>query len=248
MTVDMTNDSVHDGHRQRMRERIKQQGVESLQQHEALEYLLYSFVPRKDTNPIAHELINKFGSLSSVLEADSHRLEQVPGMTENAALFLSALPGIFRMYLDDRSTTKLSLKGRAAARSFLGNKLFGVKEEAFVIAALNVHEDLLAIETLSTGTGDSVPVTIRSVVDFALRNNASGILIAHNHPSGNVRPSQSDISLTYAMLATLASISVTLLDHLIFCGSEFYSFDDDGKLNRMKLSNLSFKEGISFYD
>lgn len=244
----MAEDSVHDGHRQRMRERIKKQGIESLQPHEVLEYLLYSFVPRRDTNALAHALINKFGSLSGVFGADETSLAEVTGMTENAALFLNSLPGVFRVYLDDRTVQTTPLKGRVAARRFMGNKLFGVQAEQLYIAALNVHEDLIACDKLASGTGDSVSVTVRSVVDYALKNKAKGILLAHNHPSGNVKPSQADVDLTYTILDTLSNVDVTLLDHFIFCGTEYYSFEEDGKLTRMRKTKSTFKEGIGFYD
>ncbi len=244
----MADKNVHDGHRQRMRERISKQGIESLEQHEVLEYLLYSYVPRKDTNAIAHALIDKFGSISDVMSADPKRLQEVPGVTANAALFLSALPGVFRTYLEDRNEKKTSLKGRVAARIFLGNKLFGMKEEELYVAALNVHEDLIASQKLGEGDGGSVPGAVRNIVDFALRNKANGILIAHNHPSGNVKPSQADVELTYTIMFTLANVDVKLLDHFIFCGSEYYSFDESGKLDRIRKSKLMFKDGIYIYD
>lgn len=244
----MANEGVHDGHRQRMRERIKKQGVESLQPHEVLEYLLYSYIPRKDTNALAHELIKKFGSLSDVFCADAARLEQVPGMTRNAALFLSSLPGVFRVYLEDRSAQKIALKGRADARRLMGNKLFGVPNEELYAAALNVHEEVICCDKLGAGSADSVSVAVRNIVDFALRNNAHGILLAHNHPSGNVNPSPSDIELTYDILVTLSNVDVALLDHFIFCGTEYYSFEEDGRIARMLKTKSTFKEGIKLYD
>ncbi len=244
----MANGGVHDGHRQRMRDRIAKQGIESLQPHEALEYLLYSFVPRRDTNALAHSLIDKFGSLAGVFGADAALLEEVPGMTANAAQFLNVLPGVFRMYLDQRTVQKTSLKGRAAARMFMGNKLFGIKEEQIYIAALNVHEDLICCDRLATGAGDAVSVTVRSIVDYAIRNKANGILLAHNHPSGNVNPSHADVELTYTILDTLSNVEVKLLDHFIFCGTEYYSFEEDGRLGRMLKTKTTFKDGIDFYD
>lgn len=244
----MANGGVHDGHRQRMRERIAKQGIESLQPHEALEYLLYSFIPRKDTNALAHKLIDKFGSFAAVLGAEPSQLEEVPGMTANAATFLSSLPGIFRIYLGDRTVQKTSLKGRLAARMYMGNKLFGLNEEQVYVAALNVHDDLIACERLATGMGDEVAVTVRSVVDFAIKTKASGILIAHNHPSGNVHPSHSDVEMTYTILDTLTNVQVNLLDHFIFCGTDYYSFEEDGRLGRMRKTKSTLKDGIDFYD
>ena len=240
--------SIHDGHRERMRERIKNNGVETLQPHEALEYLLFSFVPRRDTNEIAHALIKEFGSLAGVLSADAEHLAAVPGVTENAALFLSSLTGVFRMYLNEKTASKQSLSGRGAARMFMGNKLFGVDYEQVYVAALDARDGLIGCELVGTGTGDSVNVAVRTVVDFALKSKASGVILAHNHPSGVVQPSQADVEFTYLVLDTLSNVGVKLLDHFVFCGEEYYSFEEDGRLSRMHKTTTTLKEGIKFYD
>ncbi len=114
--------SVHDGHRARMRDKIRKGGLGSFQQHEILEYLLFSFVPRKDTNEIAHALIDKFSSLSGVLNASEEDLEKVSGMTQNAALFLATLPDVFRAYVDGVNSdgaNRQDLSGRGKARNFM---------------------------------------------------------------------------------------------------------------------------------
>lgn len=217
---------IHDGHRERMRERIRRSGLSALQEHEMLEYILYAFIPRKDTNEIAHALIDKFGSFAGVLNADENRLAEVAGMTANAALFISALPDVFRAYIDDLDKQKPSLKGRGVARSYMGNRLYGVKEEQLHVAALDAHDNLICCRCISKGSGDAVELSVRAIVDFALNNKASGLLVAHNHPSGNVNPSQKDIEMTKELYITLSSVGVELQDHFIFCGSEYYSFEE----------------------
>lgn len=120
---------IHDGHRARMRDRIRKGGIGSFQQHEILEYLLFSFVPRKDTNEIAHALIDRFSSLSGVLNASEEDLAKVSGMTQNAALFLATLPDVFRAYVDgvnNDSSSRQDLSGRGIARNFLCARLFGL--------------------------------------------------------------------------------------------------------------------------
>ncbi len=231
-----------------MRERIRKSGLSSLEEHEILEYLLYAFVPRKDTNEIAHALIDKFGSLAGVLNADEKRLCDVCGMTENASLFLSCLPDVFRAYLDDMDKRKPSLKGRGTARAFMGNRLYGVREEQVLVAGLDAHDNLLDCQKLASGSGDAVELSVRAVVDFALKCRASSVLVAHNHPSGNPAPSSRDVEMTQELYMTLSSVGVTLQDHLIFCASEYYSFDEQGMLDKIKNAKNCLKEGIYFYE
>lgn len=241
-------EQVHDGHRQRMRERIIKSGISTLQDHEVLEYLLYSFIPRKDTNEIAHALINKFGSLAGVLNANEANLSQVSGMTKNASLFLSSLPDVFRAYISNMNSAKVSLKGRGIARDFMGGKLYGAREENVLVAALDAQDQLIHCEKLATGSGNSVALNVRAVVNFALSHNACSVLIAHNHPSGNLQPSQNDIDMTKELFMTLSGVGITLQDHFIFCDNQYYSFEEQGKLQKIKNANKNLKEGMMYYE
>ncbi|MBO4554278.1 MAG: DNA repair protein RadC [Clostridia bacterium] len=247
-----TKDVKHDGHRDRMRERILTSGISSLQSHEILEYLLYAFIPRKNTNDIAHALIEKFGSLSGVLNADAKALLEVDGMTKNAAIFLATLPEISRAYLKEINTNKMSLSGRGVVREFLGSKLYGLPYEQVVAVALDSKDGFIALEKIAKGDGSSVKIEVREIVDFALKHNAVNIVLAHNHPSGQTSPSQADVDLTAEVAYTLGTIGVNLEDHLIFCGSKFYSFADSGRLSKIAAVNQTltktFKEGITLYD
>lgn len=241
--------AVHDGHRERMRQRIEQNGAATLQSHELLEYILYSFVPRKDTNEIAHALIDKFGSFAGVLNADAQHLAEIKGMTRNAALFLSNMPSMFRRYSVDTESVKLSLKGRGKAREFMRRQLYGATVEQVVAAALDAQDNVIKYEILAAGTGDGVAVSVRSVVDFALKYKASGILLAHNHPSGSVKPSQQDLMITREIAWTLNSVGTVLQDHFIFNSTDYYSFDEQGKLRAMmEERDITLKDGILFYE
>ncbi len=243
--------TVHDGHRERMRQKIRNGGLVTFQPHEILEYLLFPFVPRKDTNEIAHALIDKFSSFSGVLNAKEEELLSVRGMTENAALFLATLPDVFRVYVEDVSRTganRKDLAGRGVARSFLCSKLFGYNQEQVCVAALDAHDKLLKCEVIDRGSGDSVRLDVRKIVDLALRTGASAIIIAHNHPSGNVFPSQMDVDLTREVMNTLTGIGVTLQDHLIFSGTDCYSFEENGTMIKIQNLQKGLKEGIAFYE
>ena len=224
---------THDGHRMRMREKIESAGTLSLHDHEMLEYILFSFVPRRNTNEIAHALMNKFGSFADVLNADAAELKEVPGMTANAALFLSVLPEIFRRYAVSVAKKRPVLSGKRAVRDYLAGEMFGMPVEAVCAVALDAQDGLIKFEKLATGTGSSVGVSPRDVVRFALQNEAVSVVLAHNHPSGNARPSQNDYDMTCEIASVLAGISVRLADHIIYTDTDSYSFEENGLLGGM---------------
>ena len=247
----MAQEIKHDGHRDRLREKILKNGISSLQDHEILEYLLFAFIPRKNTNDIAHSLMNKFGSFAGVLNADINALLEVDGMTKNAAIFLSNLPEVSRTYFNDTNKTKLNLSGRGIIRNFLGTKLYGLPYEQVVAVALDSKDQFIACESIASGDGTGVQVGVRDLVNFAIKHNAAAIAFAHNHPSGQTNPSQADVDLTAEVYATLKAIGVTLEDHFIFSGEKCYSFVESGKLGKIvninEHLNKSFKEGIEIY-
>ncbi|MBR2956125.1 MAG: RadC family protein [Clostridia bacterium] len=222
--------ATHDGHRDRLREKILTAGIESLQPHEILEYLLFAFIPRKDTNEIAHELINSFGTFSDVLSTDVDRLLTVKGMTRNAALFLNSLPEVLRVYSVESNKEKTSLKGRGVARDFMRAQLYGKDVEVVYMAAVDAKDNFIRIEKLSRGTGQGVRVSVRDMVDFAIRTKACGVLLAHNHPSGDIAPSGQDVAVTSEIYYLLSGIGVKLQDHFIFSENKYYSFEENGIL------------------
>lgn len=242
------NTNVHANHRERMRDRIRESGLSSLQEHEVLEYILYGCVPQKNTNFLAHELIETFGSLSAVLNADEEHLFRVKDMTKNAALFLTELPEVFRLYTIDMEKRKEDIGGRGNARSFLQKKMFGCRVEEVYVAGLDAQDKLIKFEKLSSGSGNSVAVGVREVVDFAMRTKACGIILAHNHPSGNMKPSQNDMLLTRELMFTLESLDIALQDHYIFCDNQSYSFDENGYMDLLRKEKTKvLKDGLLFY-
>lgn len=221
---------THDGHRMRVREKISVTGTASLPDHEVLEYILFAFVPRRNTNEIAHALTEKFGDFADVLNADEEALRSVPGMTENAALFLSVLPELFRRYAVCSSRKRPVVSGRKAVREYIAKEMFGMPVEVAGLAALNVHDGLIRFERPAYGTGDGVALSARDAVEFALRTKAVSVVIAHNHPGGDPRPSQQDYDLTCEISRVLGSIGVRLADHIIYTDTDSFSFKDNGLL------------------
>ncbi len=239
---------LHDGHRQRMRERIKNGDFKNFQPHEILEYLLFSFIPRKDTNAIAHELINKFGSFNAVLNSDYTRLRDVVGMTENAALFLSSLPVVFRRYLVSLKDPKTGLSGRGVVKEYMCGLCMGLPEEHAFAVGLDVHDNVIAMYENTSGLGDSVEMRVRDVVNFAISHHAVSIIVAHNHPSGVIYPSFNDVAFTKDLHYALALVQVNLLDHFIFCNEDSYSFEASGIMKEISERTKKLNEGVWKYE
>lgn len=234
---DKKKKGLHDGHRDRVREKIMKSGIASFPKHEVLEYLLFHVIPRKNTNEIAHELINTFGSFSDVLMQDAERLMTVKGMTKNAAIFLSSLPDVFRIYVQDVDRPRLNLQGKEKAKLYIISEAYGKREEEFYVACLDVNDNLLRLECLTRGQGDSVMVAVRQIADLVLRTGAVSIIMAHNHPGRTLTPTEDDICFTRTALWTLQGIGVTVLDHYVVSGQDVYSFADEGMMEALDREN-----------
>lgn len=221
----------HDGHRERMRQRARETDMRGFQPHEVLEFLLMYAIPRRDVNPLAHKLIERFGSLSGVLDARPEELMQVPGVGENAATLLSSLVSVFSVYQRDRWRKRPCLFSRKEAGEFCTALFSRQKVESIVIVCLDVHKAVLASEMLTQGTVSETPLYPREVVAYALRHQAHSVILAHNHPSGDTRPSMDDLRITLEIRDALRTMDITLEDHFIIAGSRFTSLWQTGALS-----------------
>lgn len=222
--------SVHSGHRSRMRKRFIDYGGESFETHEILEMLLYYSYPRVDTNPIAHDLLEKFGSLSNLIDSPYNALTEA-GMTENAAMFIKLMPELFVRYADDRfrrDNEKLTVKN---IQELLLTKYIGKTNEAVYLLLLNSKYQELFGSFISEGTHSHAEINVLKICEYAVRYKARYAVIAHNHPSGILVPSQADIKTTARLCEALKSLDVELLNHYILA---------DG-------SSLGLKESKSFF-
>ena len=228
------NGEVHAGHRERLRERFLRDGLDSLEDHTALELLLCYAIPRKDVNGLAHLLLKTFGSLSAVLDADQASLEQVPGMGENAATLLRLIPAMSRRYLVDRgkSGKKISLQSSAEAGEFFLPYFYGAREERVYAAFLDEHCRLLACREVFEGGIGYAQVNVRKLVETALQLRATNLILAHNHPDGYALPSGEDRESTRAVENALAAVQLRLLDHIIVAEGEYVSMEECGYFSR----------------
>ena len=216
-------------HRQRLRDEYKAGGIEALSDVHALELLLFHAVPRKDMNPVAHELMKEFGSLKGVLDAPLSALTKVEGVGESTALLIK-LVGDIRRKAEISAADRASICSTDDAKVFCRAHLEGLSAERFFVASLNSRNVVINSKFLEEGVVNSVNIDIRKLAEFALSSNAVSVIVAHNHPGGGCRPSEADIKLTKSVNNALSAIGINLLDHIIIASENSFSFRDSGLL------------------
>lgn len=227
--------NIHQGHRQRVIDKLLSHGLESFSEHEVLELLLFFAIPRRDTNQLGHMLIEEFGSLHNVFKADPDDLQQVDGIGKNAA----ALIFLFRCltpYLNRRFQEKICLADTTAAGQFCCQYFMSHAEESFIVLILDSNRCIKKVEVISYGTENETAFYPRKVLKAVIKHRANAIIIAHNHTGGNVQPSANDIKVTNEIIQLVEGIHVPVRDHLICCGQLFTSFAERGILGTSGLS------------
>ena len=214
---------MHEGHRARVKKRFLEEGLDHFSDIQALELLLFYALPRVDTNPIAHGLLDRFGSLSQVLEASPEELCKVPGVGVNGALLLNLIPQMGRFYMTDRAKSATILTSLEQCAEFLVPRFFGRKLETVFLLCLDAKCKVLCCKELGEGSVNSTGLSIRRVVETALGVNASSVVLAHNHPSGLAIPSPEDIQTTRRIAMALQAVEITLVDHIIVADDDYVS-------------------------
>ncbi len=213
-----------------MKNRFIEEGLDAFEDHQILELLLFYAIPRKDTNELAHSLINKYGSLSGVLEADPKDLAKAPGLGENSAILLALIPSLARIYLKDRWGARPTLDSTAKAGEYVLTLCAGRTYEVFYVICLDAQHKVIYSALVHEGTIDQAPVYPRLIVETALRHKAQSVILAHNHPGGTPIPSSQDIEVTKRIQVALEQISISVLDHIIAAGEQYVSCAEKGLL------------------
>ena len=221
--------NVHEGHRERKKRRFVESGLDSFEEHEVLELLLYYAIPRKDTNPIAHGLLKKFGSLDAVFAAPAEELMRVEGVGENAAVLIRLIQPLYRR-IRISATEETILNSVEKAGAFFMGRFAGERTESMYQACLDAKGKLLQVQKLSSGDVNFVHADIRAIVQNALLCRASAVILAHNHPSGVALPSDADNAVTMQVRDVLQSVGVVLFDHIIVADDDFVSLRQNGLL------------------
>ncbi|SHK60085.1 DNA repair protein RadC [Desulfatibacillum alkenivorans DSM 16219] len=225
-----------EGHRGRLRERFLQNGLDGFLDYEVVELLLTLATPRKDCKQQAKAAVNHFGSLKAVLAADKDELQKVKGLGPANILGILLMRAVAKKHLESEAVLA-SLQEAVSSSEDLYNLLNfqfeNKKNECFFIVYLDVRNRILDMETPFEGSLNASHVYTRELIDKALKTGASAVLLAHNHPSGDTKPSKNDIQLTYTLFTAFRSVEIHLLEHLIIGKQgEYYSFADHGYLER----------------
>ena len=224
-------ESIHKGHRERLRKRFLEHGLDSFSDIEALELLLFYALPRRNTNPLAHALLKTFGSFRAVMEAQTVDLAQVEGIGENAACLIRLVAEFGRRYMTSGRRSGKVIRGSADAGEYFLPLFAYETDELVYVACLDSGGMVKQCRRIARGMSNKVDFSSRDIVDTALRYNASHVIIAHNHLSGTAMPSNADVSTTKKLNAALSLIGVELDDHIIVCDGDFVSLRDSGYIH-----------------
>ena len=205
----------HAGHRQRMRERFLANGLEGFAAHEMLELMLFYAIPQRNVNPLAHRLMDHFGSFHGVLEAPVEELRKVEGVGEYAATLLSLFAHVASQLERSRTGDRATLSNRGEAQRYCRRLLGGLRREYFYVVCLNAQKQVLGDVMISSGSIDEVQAYPRVVVEAALRYNAHSVILCHNHPGGSCIPSKQDVEVTRVLGELFSQLSIILIDHII---------------------------------
>lgn len=226
----MTQESaIHQGHRQRLKDRFLADGLDNFSQINALELLLFYCVPRKDTNPLAHRLLDHFGKLHNVLEASYGELMKVEGVTEHIATYLNMVHAIGRYYVKNRSQQNTVLENIRQCGSYMMPYFHGLQNETVFLLCMDAKCKVLCCKKVGEGSVNSASISIRRIVETALNSNAVSVVLAHNHPSGLAVPSVEDVQTTKRLGRALHAVEIMLVDHLVMSDDDFVSIVQSGQ-------------------
>ena len=222
---------MHNGHRDRMRERFFAHGLETFNEIEALELLLFYAVPRKDTNPLAHALLDRFGSLDSVFSASEQELCELPGISKRTAALLMMVPQIMRLSEIKRAERFIEIKNSRDVINYLIPFFRYERDEMLVLLCMDAQKRITHTEIMYRGVVNKVSFEYRRIVEAALKRKAVSVVVAHNHPDGPATPSREDDMATQELYNALRVVGITFYDHVIIAGDDYASYRRSGTLD-----------------
>jgi len=239
------NIKSQEGHRKRLREKFLKSGVSGFHDYEIVELLLTLGTPRKDCKQQAKESIKKFKTLRGVLEAPMEELQEIKGIGTHNAFGIKLIQEVAREFLKEKIIKKPICKSSKEIFDYLYHSMRDLKKEIFKVLLLNGKNQIIEIEDLFEGTLNTSSIYPREIVKSAIKNNAVSLIFAHNHPSGNPEPSQSDKNVTEDLVFAGNFMQIKVLDHIIIGDNNYFSFADAGLIEEYNLNFLSIKRGTN---
>lgn len=209
---------IHDGHRDRLKNKFRNHGAKTLEDHELIEMLLFFSIPRKNTNPLAHELLGRFGSVKELFESNAEDIEKIDGVGENSADLIMLVSELCRRYNSEALDSRALLNKYSALKGFLVNLFKAETDERAVIVLLNNSFRVLGVEFIGKGEETRNLFSMRDIVKYVLNYNAPYVVLAHNHIKAPAIPSEKDLYTTQQITSVLRQIDVKLVDHFIISG------------------------------
>ena len=217
-------DGIHDGHRQRVIEEFLAHGFDiDTPPHKIVEMLLFFSIPRKDTNEMAHELVNRFGTIEALIEARPEDIMSVKGAGGSTAALLKFIHFISNYYINEKRKDVKSFNNFDEICRYLLDKYLGFNKEVIAITTLDNRGKFLGFDIIGEGDIASVGISVRQIIEVVIKRNAAAVVISHNHPGGTALPSSADISATKTIFDALERIDVKLLDHIIIADNDYVS-------------------------
>ena len=227
-----SNGKEHTGHRKRLKKKFIENGLDVFEPHEALELYLFYAIPRKDTNPLAHRLLDKYGSIGAVCDAPIDELEREFGLSETAAVLLKLLPQMSRLYNESKMSYDNPIDLETVGDMFAA-KFIGRTSEETALMLGDAKGKMIYFDIIAKGSLTATEMPARKIVDLALRKNARTAFLGHNHPSGTALPSPGDLEATELLKDTLGAIGVELVDHFIVTSEDYVSLRESGMAGKI---------------
>ena len=224
----------HTGHRERMKAEFLARGLEGWPDHRVLELLLFYTIPQGDVNDLAHELVERFGSLAGVLDASVEELKKVKGVGDHTAVFLRMLPAVLGRYQGARTRLSAIINSPEDAYAWLEPYFFGARNEMVYVLCMDGKRQVLGVRKVAEGSIEMAEVNTRRIAEEAIGLRAAQIYVAHNHVSNLAIPSQADWLTTDTLRGALRPIGIELIDHLVFVDGDMVSLKDSEHLKSLQ--------------
>ncbi len=225
---------IHDGHRKRLKESFIEHGLDSFNDINVLELLLFFSVPRKDTNELAHKLLDHFGSLHDVFNASFYELTSIPEVNYSTAVLIVFISQLIRRIEISKTQNIKVINDSDDAGEYFVSRFKNQQHESFIMMCLDAKRRIIFCREMATGNVISVNVDIRKLVETAVSSKAVSVIISHNHPGGKLFPSVEDQSLTCKLYKALDCVGIHLEDHIIVAEDEYVSFLDSGAMSLLR--------------